>query len=163
MNLKSVICRGQARTIEDALAVWKADHEDAAHATAAAELVDLYLAHGAYLRSWTQLAWELLFDNRIFNPQIDGETLQQSLVRALDLGGAVAACLRPPQAVESDIAEKVHTAAVELQRLSEDLQARWPWLDEHSTRRALADYQAGRYRPVKDMIDELRRPGVGVR
>lgn len=161
MNIKSAICQGQARTIGDVVDVWKADHGEAMQARDAEDLVVLYHGYFHFVQEWADQAWEALFANQVISTQALGAALGKCLEQASALGDEVLKCV---QLIENKGyrvhgADEFRASVSRAMALHADLTSRWPWLDEEATRRALAEYEAGKCRSLRTVLDELQRSG----
>ncbi len=131
VKTRSVICRGQVRTIEDAVEAWRAGHDDAMEARDIEDVIPVCLMLGELLQEWHKDAWESLFSNRLRNVQSAGELLRKAYVHSLEAFDGVADCLRgaKQKGYEVDKAADFQRTAESVQRLNEDFSRRWPFLD----------------------------------
>lgn len=157
MHTKSVICRGQARTIEDAVEAWRADHDDAMDVRDIEDVIPVCLTLSELLQEWQKEAWESLFSNRLSNLQEAGELLRKAYLHSLQAFEGVADCLRWTKQLgyEVDRIAEFQQAFETIRRLSEDFSQRWPVLDAASVETARAQIARGEFLSAEDIQREL--------
>lgn len=157
VKTKSVICRGQARTIEDAVETWKADHEDAADVRAIEDVIPVCLTLCQLLQEWQKDVWESLFSNRLRNVHSTGELLRKGYHHALPALDGVADCLRwaEQKGYEVDKTAVFQQAAESVRRLHEDFTRRWPFLDRAAVEEARAQIGRGEFLSAEEIQREL--------
>jgi hypothetical protein len=157
MKTRSVICRGQVRTIEDAIEAWKAGHEDAMEVRDIEDVIPVCLMLGELLQQWQKDAWESLFSNRLREVQSAGALLQKAYSQSLEAFEGVADCLRWAKrngyAVEK--ATDFQRIAEMVQRLHADFARRWPFLDPTAIDEARAQISRGEFVSEEDIQHEL--------
>ncbi len=159
MKLQYAICKGRARTIEDAVEAWQEEHAAAMEARDTDELVSIFLEFVDELTSWCNDSWNRLFANKVSNPQQLGLCIKRCLELGPPLWSRVRECVEETerQGFTVEGADRFRAAQGALQRLFADHSARWPWLKEPLPHQAMADYRAGRSRSAKEIADELER------
>jgi hypothetical protein len=157
VKTKSIICRGQARTIEDAVEAWKTDHADALEIHAIEDVIPVCLALGDLLQEWQKEAWESLFANQIGNLQAAGELLRKAYTHSLEALEDVADCLRwaERKGYEVDKMADFQQALEAVRRLNEDFCRRWPFLDRTAVEEARVQIGRGEFMSAEDIQREL--------
>src|SRR4051794_39671175 len=89
-DVMAVICRGHARTLEDAAVAWKADHEDAGRVAIAEHLTAACLLFRDLMKGWQKDAWRRLFAGQLHDVQRVGELLREAYGKILARFDAIA-------------------------------------------------------------------------
>lgn len=159
METKNAICRGQARTLEDAVETWKPVHDEAMEACDVDAVVEIYLKFVAFLLAWQEETWEKLRANRLSNVQKRGRSIQTWLAKAVDFTD-IEEGVREIEAkgYTVDKADEFRRIVRDVEQVNQDFSKRWPRVDEEKLSQSIADEKQGvRRRPAKEVFDELRR------
>ena len=157
MKTKSVICRGQARTIEDAVEAWRPDRGDTMEVRDIEDVIPVCLLLCELLQEWQRDAWESLFSNKLRNVQSEGESLRKAYIHSLEAFKGVADCLRwaEQKGYEFDTAAEFHRATETVQESYGDFSRRWPFLDPAVVEEARAQIGRGEFLSAEDIQREL--------
>jgi hypothetical protein len=158
MKMKHAICRGRARTVEDAVEAWKDDHDAAMQARDTEDLVDISLEFTRFLLDWVQQSWERLFANNLRSIQETGLLLQRWLTRADELAKDVENCIRATkkQGYTVEGADEFAATVANLRRIKQDFEGRWPFVDENVMEDSRLAFQRGEGQDVEDLIRETQ-------
>jgi hypothetical protein len=135
-DIGAVICRGHARTVEEAAAELQAARDAESNASAAwagatGELANACLTLGNCLRDWQRRAWEGLFSGKLVAVQATGEALRDAYTRSLGVFAQVAEAVAVVEAAGHALAnvEEFRRAHEGLRRRHADFTKRWPLFD----------------------------------
>ncbi len=157
MTTRSIICRGQARTIEDAVEAWRTGHDGALEARDIEDVIPVCLTLCQLLQQWQKDAWEALFANRLRNVHSAGALLRKGYHHALQALEGVADGLRWAEQKGCEVARAAdfRQAAEAVRRLHEDFCRRWPFLDRAAVEEARAQIGRGEFLSAEDIQREL--------
>jgi hypothetical protein len=150
VDVRAVICRGHARTVEEAVAVVKAAHEqavftEAAWAASVEALVAATVPLYELVRGWQRDAWQKLFSGKLAGVQATGEALRDAYARTFPPFSNAAAALAEVEAAGYAIegADELRRAQEDLRRLQADFERRWPFFDAAELAEARGRAQRG--------------------
>jgi hypothetical protein len=136
-DVRAVICRGYARTVEEAAAAVKAAREEelsteAAYAASVEPLLVATVSVYQVLADWQRHAWERLFSGKLVEVQGTGEVLRDAYAKTLRLFSHAAAALAEVEALGYIVegAAELRRAHEDLHRLAADFPKRWPLFDK---------------------------------
>ena len=163
MKTRNIICRGQTRTIEDAVESWKAGHDDAMEVRDIEDLVAFCLSACQFMERWYKEAWELALAGRLKKVQSAGKMLRTALDRSVEALEEVRGCVKWAEKKEYtvDNAREVLAAADRVKRMRDDLNERWPFLDKQQIEAARAELSRGDYQYAEDILPELQSTDPG--
>jgi hypothetical protein len=158
VKAKSVICRGRARAIEDAIDAWNLDHDNALSARDMEDVVGECLSTRDFLSQWHQTAWEHLFAGRLANIQQAGELLRSATGKLVHVFAAVQTCVKwmERKGYPVDKAVEFEAAARAVEGLLADLNRRWPFIDPQQVEEARAAFARGEGIPAEEILRELQ-------
>lgn len=164
MNMRCVIGRGTAQTIEDAVEAWKTDHADAVEGNDVDELVAFFLEFTRFLADWHKDAHRDLFADKVRRPHEAGVALGGILAKAVALCDQVAAIVQNTEARGFHVegAARFQAACGDVVRLHQHVKETWPMIDAAQVERSRAQVAAGQFRSVEDILRGLQaHPAAG--
>lgn len=161
MKTTSSICRGRVRAVEDAVETWKAEHDDQLEIREIEAIVKECTGIRELLQTWQKEAWSLLWKNQLANTQHTGELLQTAYARCLTVFVKVRGCIQ--WAKRSGYADnrevEFEEVMAEIQRLSQELTMRWPFIDPKQIEQSRAEIKHGAFQNAEGILRELQGPG----
>ena len=158
MKTKGLICRGRARTIEDAVEAWKSDHDEA---MAVRDLEDI-IRECRWLRDllmeWNQESWKLLRAGRLHCVQDTGDSLRMVLtifLRAIPRARRLAANYKRG-GYHVEHAGEFADLEKQVQEMANELDQKWPFIDPREMEESRSAYDRGECQPVEDILRELQ-------
>lgn len=159
MITKSIICKGQARTIEDVVCAWMSDHHEAMGVRDVEDVIELCLSLRDILISLNKDAWEQLLANKLRNVIQAGDILQKTVVQVLTTLESVhdeGVQGARQKGYEVDNADRLDEAIEQVRRLKQDFEARWPFFDQRQLGESRANIARGEYQTVEEILGELQ-------
>jgi hypothetical protein len=159
MNVRETILRGQARTVEEAVEAWKAEHRAAMVVRDLEEVVRLAVALTRIGKETFDHLLGELFALRVRDPYAQGERMDavirtaQNALRLVD----EAVHLAQNDGYEIDGSGGLRDALAEFARQYDLFLSKWPKPKPDLRAAARADMLAGRSKSVQEVVDELRR------
>jgi hypothetical protein len=157
VRTKSVICRGQARTIEDAVKAWKAEHDDAMEVRDIEDVVRVCVLLSELMQEWQAEAWECLFSGKLRSTQLAGGLLRKAYAHAAEAFEGVAEWVNwvRERGYKVEGARRFTEAVEAVRRLREDFVRRWPTLTASDLAEGSAQAARGEFMSPEELAREL--------
>lgn len=153
MKASTIMFRGQACAIEDAVEAWKAGHDDSMRVRDLEMIVGVAVQLAASLEHQQAMTWKALFEDMKFDTQSAGLAMLKNHKR---LAPALEELLVAVATVESDGftvegAGALREASARLARLREDFEKRWPMFDPAQLTAILEAAKRGEFASEEDL------------
>jgi len=158
MRTKSFICRGRVRIIEDAVDLWKTDHDDAMAVRDIEALARECSCVLELLREWQEESWQRLLNDQLGDVQQTGELLKAVFRGAIEVFPRVAHLIQwaGGKGYRVDGSEEFAGALSEIRRLNLELEQRWPFVSCEEKEEARAQIRLGECQTGEDILRELQ-------
>lgn len=152
------IHRGSVQALAEVVQSWTNPGVRATLAREVEEAVRLCLRWPEEFQELWESLWRRAAASEIEDYQATGEQFVNHLDHALRILDTVRERIREQQQQGRALASaaKLETVHAELHRLRHHAQERWPWINETIIQEALAEYERGEYRSVREILDELQ-------
>jgi len=156
--IKSAIYRGRVRTVEDAIELWKASHDDAMDVRDMEDIVEESSAALCMFIEWQQEAWRLLRIGAIRNILEEGSQFQRAYHAAEQLIRSVKDCIESATArgYIIDHAEKLRSVIKQVEVMHKEFSAKWPFPNVDEMDANIAAIERGDCVDLGEWISDLQ-------
>ena len=156
--IKSAIYRGRVRTVEDAVEVWKMNHDEAMTVCAIEDIVQESLSALAMLVDLQMDSWKQLRAGKLRKVLEHGKTIERAYRIGFDLISLVNGCIEEAQKDDYTVDKAVEFRQFikRLEALNTDFVAKWPFSKREDIETAIASLDRGEGVEVGGLISELQ-------